>query len=394
MLNAEKLGGRYHVKAKMITGGPEPVDIWIADGVFSLVPVEGAVEVEGAFAALGMVDGHVHLTIDFANTGLPAGTEELVLQNAQRHLCSGVTALRDAGYVQQLGIDAVALPPIPLIQRSGWMVVPEGRFFPGTDVGKSTSPDDLIGRVEEVAAQGVPWFKLIADFPGPDMDLFSAPLTYPIENVREAVKKAHALGLRVMAHSTGPDVGQLIAAGVDAIEHGMGVTTADVRAMSERGVHWTPTIATVETFLLQAEKKGAPSEPRLAWGARLQECLRLAMALRVPVLAGSDELPHGSLARELDAMVRHGMTVAEVLNAASIEGRSALGLGLLEQGASADLVVWDEDPRLDLGLLNRPRAVLAAGRLVDLDLPLAPAGVVPAVRDRLAHSHDDCLFAR
>ena len=174
--------------------------------------------------APGMVDGHVHLSLDFANTGLPLGTAELVLHNAKRHLRSGVTAVRDAGFVQQLNLTDVALPDLPDILLSGSIHVPAGRFFLGIDISNATPPERLLARFEEVAAFGTKWFKIIADFPGADMNLFAAPLTYPVEIIREVVEAAHSVGVRVLAHSTGPDVGAIIETGVDSIEHGMSIT--------------------------------------------------------------------------------------------------------------------------------------------------------------------------
>ncbi|OYU74947.1 MAG: hypothetical protein CFE32_16120 [Alphaproteobacteria bacterium PA3] len=78
----------YHVKATLLPEGGKSVDIWIVDGKYTFSPVAGAIELPGAFMAAGMVDGHAHLSLDFANTGLPPGTAELVLHNAKRHLRS------------------------------------------------------------------------------------------------------------------------------------------------------------------------------------------------------------------------------------------------------------------------------------------------------------------
>jgi imidazolonepropionase-like amidohydrolase len=88
------------------------------------------------------------------------------------------------------------------------------------------------------------------------------------------------------------------------------------------------------------------------------------MNIGVPILVGSDEVPHGRILSEMDAMMRHGMTPTEVIAAATSVGRRIMGLQLIEEGASADLVTWDADPRLDLSEIAKPKAILAAGRRV------------------------------
>lgn len=391
----------YHVRATLIPDGRGQTDIWIADGRFTFAPVPGAIDLPGRFAAPGMVDGHVHLSLDFACTGLPPASPELVLHNARRHLRTGVTALRDAGYVQQLALDGVTLPLVPVIFRSGWIHVPENRFFPGVDIGKATAPGELLARFREVAGHGVTWFKVIADFPGPDMNLFAAPLTYPIEILRQLVAAAHAAGVRVLAHSTGADVAAIVETGVDSIEHGMSVTPDVVRRMAAIGTQWCPTIATAETFLKAAEARGVSSAPRLAYSARTRSALELAAALGVDVLAGSDELPHGALDREIDALARHGLSVRQALAAATTVGRRALGLRGVEEGAPADLVIWDADPRDDVSCVTRPRTVLGNGVPVDLAETYVPAAVAQSLRERMgdrsfAALADDqsCVFAR
>lgn len=390
----------YHLRATLLPEGRQQTDLWIVNGRFTFSPAPDAVSLPCAFMAPGLVDGHVHLSLDFANTGLKPHSPELVLHNAQRHLRSGVTALRDAGYVQQLNLTDVELPPMPIILRSGWMHVPEGRFFPGVDVGKSTAPDELLARFEEVAAHGLKWFKIIADFPGPEMDLFQAPLTYPLEIVRSVVEAAHKAGVRVLAHSTGSNVSEIVATGVDSIEHGSNITPDVVREMAARGTQWCPTIATVEGFLKAAETKGLPGAVREAYSRRTQDALETAIALGVPVLVGSDELPHGRIDLEIDAMVRHGLSVDEALRSATTVGRKALDLPGIEEGAPADLVLWDADPRSDLTRLSSPSHVLGAGVLVDLTSTEIGPGVVESLRERMGDTSfeqeagdETCVFA-
>jgi imidazolonepropionase-like amidohydrolase len=90
----------------------------------------------------------------------------------------------------------------------------------------------------------------------------------------------------------------------------------------------------------------------------------LAAQLGVPILTGTDEAPHGALAREVAQLCRFGLPVSTALAAASTTARAYLGLPGLEQGAPADLVTFDTDPRENLEALAKPAAVLLGGRRV------------------------------
>lgn len=88
------------------------------------------------------------------------------------------------------------------------------------------------------------------------------------------------------------------------------------------------------------------------------------MEAGVTVLAGTDSLPHARVADEVRAIAAAGVTPHEALASASWKARAYFGFGGLEEGAPADAVVFGTDPRLDLSVLDRPRAVIARGRLV------------------------------
>jgi imidazolonepropionase-like amidohydrolase len=78
-------------------------------------------------------------------------------------------------------------------------------------------------------------------------------------------------------------------------------------------------------------------------------------------MAGTDETPRGSLAAEVAALHRFGLTPAQAIAAATTVPRAFLGLPGLEAGAPADLVTFDADPREDLEALLTPAAVLVRG---------------------------------
>ena len=73
---------------------------------------------------------------------------------------------------------------------------------------------------------------------------------------------------------------------------------------------------------------------------------------------------HGDLVGEIMAMAGMGVPADDVLAAVSWRGREWLGFAGLEEGAPADFVVLDADPRQDLSVLARPTRVVLRGRVV------------------------------
>ena len=87
----------------------------------------------------------------------------------------------------------------------------------------------------------------------------------------------------------------------------------------------------------------------------------------VALYAGSDgggESRHGNIAGEVLAMASLGMPAEYALGAASWRAREWLGRDCLEEGASADFVVYPRDPLSDLGVLREPSRIVLRGRVV------------------------------
>jgi imidazolonepropionase-like amidohydrolase len=99
---------------------------------------------------------------------------------------------------------------------------------------------------------------------------------------------------------------------------------------------------------------------------RRYDTVRAAYEEGVPVFVGTDaggSLPHGLVAAEVAELVTAGLPRVDAVAAASWSARSWLGRPGLEEGASADLVVYPDDPREDVGVLAHPTAVVLRGRV-------------------------------
>jgi len=353
--------GRWHLHAVRLPDGLHAEDWWIVDGRWSDTPVPGARPLPGAwFVPGGLADVHVHVTMNFNGFALVDGSAALIAANLAAQRQAGVLMLRDTGLAWGGRLGAAQPAGEPLVQRAGRIHAPPGRGYP--QICADTPAIQLIAAARAEIAAGATWVKILADFPGPDGNWLAAPANYTPEDVRALVEAVHAAGARVAAHTTGPAAGALVRAGVDSIEHGSLLDAEALEEMGRRGVAWVPTLATAIKHLGGlARLAGPPGELVRAWFARTRELLPLAVSLGVPVLAGTDELPHGTIAAEVAALHAHGLSAQQALAAASTAAHTYLGAPPMAAGAPAYLASFAGDPRLQLDLLARPAAVVAAG---------------------------------
>jgi imidazolonepropionase-like amidohydrolase len=103
--------------------------------------------------------------------------------------------------------------------------------------------------------------------------------------------------------------------------------------------------------------------------------LRMFAAAGGRIAAGTDAstqllVPGYSEHREMELLVRAGLTPREALRAATRNGAVLLGadsLGLLAPGNAADLVVLSKDPLVDIRNTRAIQSVMARGHLLDAD---------------------------
>jgi imidazolonepropionase-like amidohydrolase len=240
------------------------------------------------------------------------------------------------------------------------------RYIPAIGV-ELDDPELLAQAVQEQAAVSDGWVKLVGDWIDRSIgDL--APL-WPDDVLVEAIAAAHAAGARVTAHVFGEDaLPGLIAAGIDCIEHGTGLSADTVTEMAARGTALVPTLINIETFPAIAD--GAGKYPRYAAHMRalhagFQNAVGSAVEAGVQIYAGSDAgggIRHGRLVDEIVALRTVGLDGAQALAAASWAARDWLDVPGLVPGAPADLLATRTDPRLDPNTLREPALLLLRGR--------------------------------
>jgi imidazolonepropionase-like amidohydrolase len=351
---------RWHVRAVALPDGEEPVDLWIAEGRLTGEPLDGARDLPGAFVAPGLVDAHVHLTFEARDRlGLERGSPELIAAHLDVQRSAGVLAVRDAGSLPGVALEPDTATGVRVV-GCGPFLAPPDLFLP--HLYEPTPPEAAVDAARERVRSGWPWVKIIADHPGPDGSPLAPRLGYPFDLMARIADAVHAEGGRLAVHVMGDIVREVVAAGVDSVEHGNWAAPETVREMAARGTAWCPTLTTVLHHIEPIADEIAAAGALLD---RQRETLPLAAELGVTLLAGTDEEPHGSVGDEVAALVRYGAPPRTAVAAATTGARAYLGLPALEAGAPADLVTFADDPRADPGALKRPAAVLAAGRRVE-----------------------------
>jgi imidazolonepropionase-like amidohydrolase len=348
-----------HLSATVLPEGDDVRDLWVVDDrlTFESQPDAEELAAAGGFVLPGLVDCHSHPSMDFSGRNLPFGDTELVASNLRDHLRAGELLIREIGSA----VHSWSVPEgteMPRIQRSGRFLAPRDRYFPILD--GYTEPNEAVTVAIAQVESGVRWVKLIADWPGQD----GFTLNYPPEVLAAVVAAVHERNARVSVHAPSAiGARAAVEAGVDSVEHGNMTPAGVLASMAERGTALIPTVAFIEGFAVQAA--GTPMGDGIAEAlANTRSVLVTAERLGVPVLAGTDALPFGSVPLEIDALVRHGLEPATALAAATTAARAFLGEPGLDEGAPADLLVYRHDPREDPALLRSPEIVMFGGRLV------------------------------
>ncbi len=354
-----------HLSGVVLPQG-EHRDLWVRAGRITFEPVPGAETVSrGGWLLPGLVDAHCHLGVALSG----AHVEDLagLREQALTERAAGVLALRDCGSP----VDTRALddePDLPRIVRAGRHIARTRRYIPGLAV--ELEPEGLPAEVRVQAGRGDGWVKLVGDWI--DRDVGDLAPEWPRDVVAAAIAAAHEEGARVTAHTFGTDaLPDLIAAGIDCIEHGTGLTEELIGEMARRGTAVVPTLVNIENFPRFAaageSKFPAYASTMRRLYANSGAVVRAAFEAGVPVFAGTDAggaIAHGRVADEVRALHAAGLPAEAALAAASWAARQWLGLPCIEEGAPADVVVYESDPRADLDVLGRPQLMLLRGRLV------------------------------
>jgi imidazolonepropionase-like amidohydrolase len=358
-------------------------------------PSTRVVDLDGAFVLPGFWNMHSHLSEVFPDN--PALADEPIHArvvragiNAMNGLRHGFTSVRSAGEVEYIDV--------------AWQQIFDQGFLIGPRVfasGEAVSPtaghrgmvadgDDGVAAVRRAVRTRV-------------QHGVSAIKIYNVEmlpdELEAAVETAHSLGVHVMTHTREPGAYAAVAAGVDCLEHGYGLTDETIALMAEKGTFYDPTIIcnlsdqyirerearlaalghSEDTEIVRLRTAIAYADERSPeFAVRQRQALVKAAEAGVKLLIGSDSMPVGEIGiLEMEQFVLSGVSEMDTLIAATRNPAELLGLedmlGTVEVGKLADLVVVKGNPLENISNVRNVLMVFKDGIEVDLDQKLGTA---------------------
>ena len=339
-------------------------DIAVEDGVIvSVRPSRGrlrrgALDMTGKFVVPGLIDSHVH----FANA---CRTPQAAQKLAGEYLANGVTTCRDVGgnYLFLKEYDRLR---------------GEGRFD-GPDVYYSSiwaaEPFDMPSvHAEGTESENNPWSRMFSIRDSSDVALekavreahetgctgFKLYINYSAEDIARIVEMAGKYGMKVWGHSSqiyGADAMQVASSGVEVMSHAYLLPRHYYP-----GRHLSPSdMEYVGAVLDEMLRNDVVLDMTvfLSYGSGTffaSEVARMAYEKGVSFVTGTD-LPGCRLHDEIDMLSEEcGIAAVDILRAATVTGARIIGkagvLGVIAEGAEADMIVLDANPLEDLSALR------------------------------------------
>lgn len=362
----------------------------------------------------GLIDSHWHAFMAATPQPLLMSAEPSYLHHRAAHeaeatLMRGFTTIRDLGgpvFGLKRAIDEGILVG-PRIYPSGAFISQTSghgdfRFLfelprqPGGPLSYSEregiaaiadSPDEVRLRAREQLRNGASQIKLMAGggVSSPHNPIES--LQFTEAELRAAVEAAADWGTYVTVHAYTPQsIRRAIAAGVKCIDHGQLIDDATAQLMAEKGVWWSLQPLTYDETVFAAMSPFS-QQKALEVFAGTEKAYKLAKKYNIKTVFGADVLFDPRAARRQGsylAMLAKWMTPAEALTSATASAGELLALsgltnpypgklGVVEEGALADLILVDGNPLDDLDLVADPDrnflVIMKDGRIFKDTLP-------------------------
>jgi len=363
------------------------------------------IDLSNAFVMPGMVDCHAHILGDLADLS-PSSSFRMSsakktlwgMKNLKVWLAQGFTALRDAGE-DDLGYGQLALRDAinagwidgPRMQSSGNYVSLNGGHGDSEDFiapdqelplrpNIADTVDDVAKAVRRDIKYGADWIKLMGTGGVADLTSDFKVQELSEEQMAKAVEVAHRAGKRVMVHAEGTEgIKAAVRAGVDSIEHGTMLDDEGAALMAKKGTWLVPTLYTfqhgVELGTTHGQDPVSLAKTKEIV-AHQQPAFTRALQAHLKIAVGIDDEPQ-YLPKEVEALVRGGMTTLQALQAATMNGAALLNwsdnIGTIEPGKFADIIAIDGDPIQNINAIEKVVFVMKDGVTFKNDLAPKPA---------------------
>jgi imidazolonepropionase-like amidohydrolase len=352
------------------------------------------IELPKATVLPGLVDCHVHLTINpnqFGPVGLNISYPRSALtgaRNARITLEAGFTTVRNLaadGYSDIALRDAINAGDVPgprMFASGPALSITGGHWdqnylaphFAFTNDGVADGVEQVMKRVRENIKYGADVIKVMATGGVISQGDNPAFAQYSLAEMKAIVETAHGLGRKVAAHAhAAVGIKNAVLAGADSIEHGSYINDEEIQLMKEHGTYLVPTVA-LEDWVIE-------NMQALGWTPNMMEKGRTVIPIAqknvshafrsdVKVALGTDAgvYAHGLNGHEFGKMVQMGLTPLQSIQAGTVNAADLLGwtdkIGTIEAGKWADIVAVDGDPLQDVTTLEHVKFVMKGGEVI------------------------------
>ena len=359
------------------------------------------IDAEGRTVMPGLIDCHVHVVASLmdiaANAALPAPIAVLrSVAILKGMLERGFTTVRDLGGAPYALAEAIAqgLTPGPRLFTCGKALSKTGGHsdarprYDTREANRWAGNFGALGRIadgvdevrracREMLREGASFIKVMANGGVASPTDPINWLGYTVDELKAAVEEARDAKTYVAAHLyTAEGIERAVACGVRTLEHCNRVDAKAAQAAAKAGAIAVPTLVTYEALAQDGPGLGLPA----ASVAKIEtvrkaglESLAILRDAGVTTAYGTDLLGPTHVRQNEEFAIRARVLGArEILASATTVGAQVLGmegrLGVMREGAIADLLVVDGDPLQDIALLAEPakhlRMVMKEGAVV------------------------------
>ena len=324
---------------------------------------QNIIDLSGKLITPGWIDSHIHITLSGEKNPIERWQKDGAILTTikgvnylKEYIRAGVTIVRDLGGDKDIALGLKQAINEGLIEGPALYTAGRPLTMTGGHIYQIGQEVDGVALARKGARKelkkGVDLIKVIATG-----GILTSGVRYgspqlTVEEMKAIVEEAHKADKSVSAHVESKEgIINCLKAGVDTIEHGIGIDHEIMKMMKAHSVILIPTLA-APRFILK-HKEQLPDEMVSKAESAVKEhkksiqiALKEGCIIAVGTDAGTPFNYHGGYYNELEELLNEGIKVEDLLQAMTLNGAKALGIdsnyGNIEKGKRATLTIIED----------------------------------------------------